>query len=91
MKTITVAVIGVIVMYGVVYFSYQSDMPTVYNEAPVEVEPLEVIPEDTIEKARKELERINAELDEEEKRLKAEIAERQARIEKIKETRAGFW
>jgi len=46
---------------------------------------------DVLDEARKELERVTKELDEEEMKLKREITERQGRIDQIKEIRASFW
>lgn len=58
-------------------------------QAPVE-ETVEVVPQDLIQKAQEELERINQELDAEEQKLLQEIEERKTRIENIHKTRASF-
>jgi preprotein translocase subunit SecF len=60
-----------------------------------------VTPTDVIDEARKELERINAELDKEETQLledikvieaeaQAKVADKKTRLEKIRETRSSF-
>lgn len=78
-----------IVVYGIMYFAYQTyqtDMPTVYNE-------LEVIPEeeeDTIEKAKRELLRISQELDAKEKDLIEQRKQIDAELERLRQTRVSF-
>ncbi len=62
------------------------------KEATLEVvkEEPEVIEEDTIEKARQELERINAELDAKETELLQERDAIDAELERLRETRVSF-
>ena len=91
MKNITVALVavGIVIIGGFYYQNSQVELPSYVREV-TEVIPEEVVEEDSIEKARKELERINAELDAEEQTLLNEIKEREDRIEKIRETRMSF-
>ena len=92
--------VGVVIVIGLL-----NERATVEAVNPkVEKEVVEVQPEqevDVVEAAKAELERINIELDEEETRLlsekeaveaqaAAEVAEIEARLEQIRETRTSF-
>jgi len=103
MKTIIGAlmVVGVV---GVIVIGLLNEQGTVEAVNPkVEKEVVEVQPEevDVVEAAKAELDRINIELHEEETRLlsekeaveaqaAAEVAEIEARLEQIRETRTSF-
>lgn len=90
MKTIIMALVVVGVM--VALLNLPSNTVTTYvKESTVEVQPVEeVIEEDTIEKARQELERINAELDAKETELLEERAAIDLELERLRETRVSF-
>lgn len=79
-----------IVIVGGLTLANQPDI-VVHNERVVE-EVLEVTPkpEDKIEKARLELERINAELDLKEQELLEERKAIDAELERLRETRMSF-
>lgn len=91
MKTIIIATVVGSLIIGGILFNIPSTTEFVQESTEVEItaQP-EVVEVDVIDSAKAELERINQELDAEEARLKEEIAERQSRIERIKETRQGF-
>lgn len=55
-----------------------------------EVQPDEIVQEDTIEKARKDLERINSELDAKEQDLLKQRESIDAELERLRETRVSF-
>lgn len=91
MKATIIGILVVVMM--AVALAFRNSEPVTYVKEQVEVQepqPEEIVEEDTIEKARQELERINAELDAEEQKLLDEIKEREVRIEKIRETRMSF-
>ena len=67
---------------------YNQDV-VVEKEVTTEVETIEV-EQDAIEKAKQDLERINAELDTEEAKILEERKALDARLEKIREARLGF-
>ena len=91
MKATIIGVIIVVVMAGVLQFT--SNDPVTYVKETMEVveeAEVEVIEEDTIEKARQELERINAELDAKETELLQERDKIDAELERLRETRVSF-
>lgn len=95
MKTVAIGIGVAIVM--TVLFTYRDTLSTAFeNTAEYQkVEVIEVVEEieeniDVVDSAKAELERINAELDEEEAKLLLEIDEREARLELIRETRTSF-
>jgi predicted transcriptional regulator len=93
MKTITLTVIGVIVMALVVQYAYPKDSYEYVREEALDATTLEVVPvepTDVITAAQKELERINAELDAKEQELLKEKADIEAELERLRETRTSF-
>lgn len=90
MKAIILSLVGLGVIGGIViYKPATTEDVRESTEVEITAQP-EVVEVDVIDSAKAELERINQELDAEEARLREEIAERQLRIERIKETRQGF-
>lgn len=88
-KTLVLGVLVALVFGGLMYLNPAETMVVTNPSEPiVEVEVVEE--SDIVAEARRELERINVELDAEETRLLEEIKERQSRIEEIRETRASF-
>jgi low affinity Fe/Cu permease len=94
MKTIIGVIILVVVMSIVVQhrdtlvpeYKYEKELTSEVSTQ----EEVEVIEEDTIEKARQELERINAELDAKETELLQERDAIDAELERLRETRVSF-
>ena len=102
MKTIIIAT-GLVIVMGVLVHYFDNSEEVIFNEKPqVSATSTEVVvEEDVIEKANRELERINQELDDEESRLleKQELLDLeyasssdiiQSRLEEIRETRTSF-
>jgi len=87
-KSLLIAIVIVVGMYMTVEIFYNQDV-VVEKEVTTEVETIEV-EQDAIEKAKQELERINAELDTEEAKILEERKALDARLEKIREARLGF-
>ena len=102
MKTIIIAT-GLVIVMGVLVHYFDNSGEVILNEKPqISATSTEVVvEEDVIEKANRELERINQELDDEESRLleKQELLDLeyasssdiiQSRLEEIRETRTSF-
>jgi len=87
-KSLLIAIAVVVGMYMTVEIFYNQDV-VVVKEVTTEVETIEV-EQDAIEKAKQDLERINAELDTEEAKILEERKALDARLEKIREARLGF-
>jgi tRNA(Phe) wybutosine-synthesizing methylase Tyw3 len=87
-KSLLIAIAVVVGMYMTVEIFYNQDV-VVEKEVTTEVETIEV-EQDAIEKAKQDLERINAELDTEEAKILEERKALDARLEKIREARLGF-
>jgi predicted nucleic acid-binding Zn-ribbon protein len=92
MKSHIIIGVGFLVVMGVVALSQFGSSTEVIQErtASSSVPLIEEDVLDIIESARKELERINTELDAEETRLLEERKKLDARLEQIRETRSGF-
>ena len=96
-----IIIAGLAIVVGLAAFSsiFNEDVVVVNERETTVVET--VVEEDLIDAAKKELERINGELDTEETQLLediktieaealAKVAEKKARLEKIRETRSSF-
>ena len=98
-KLIIIAGLAIVVGLAAVSSIFNEDVVVVNERETTVVET--VVEEDLIDAAKKELERINGELDTEETQLLediktieaealAKVAEKKARLEKIRETRSSF-
>lgn len=93
MKTILIALVVVGVMALAVIYGYPTETLKYVKSENLEVQevqPEEIVQEDTIEKARKDLERINAELDAKEQDLLKQRESIDAELERLRETRVSF-
>ena len=93
MKLIKTLVVGMLLAgtMGVIVTYIPVDEEVVINQPLISATSTDpVVEEDVLEKANRELERISRELDEEEARLLQEIADREARLEQIRQTRTSF-
>jgi hypothetical protein len=90
MKTIIGVIILVVVIGGIV--SYKETSLPVYHKEVTEVTTQEKVVEkvDVITEAKKELERINAELDAKEQELLKEKEAIELELERLRETRVNF-
>ena len=105
MKT-KLTIMAVLIVVGIILLGQIGNVVEVGSDERIEfreeptVEAV-VTPTDVIDEARKELERINAELDKEETQLledikvieaeaQAKVADKKTRLEKIRETRSSF-